>query len=98
MKRSITLSLLFGRSFMSTFNLGLISDSHMNTLYHWQESNPGCLNFKYDWDHAIFAPLGRIGCDPPAELISAIVESMSENSDGPLDAILFAGDTLPHYG
>ena len=76
---------------------GVMTDIHMSTKYmpNLEASPTYCEAGKDAIESVDVAHFGRIGCDPPYELVETMIKMMAEENPD-LDVILLPGDFSGH--
>ncbi len=96
-------AILFGLSAVSALRLAVFSDLHILPIYNPNVNNScwcstGCSghqDVRADVASSVFAPLGRLYCDPPLDLADAFFQKLQlEQPD--LDILLVTGDIVGH--
>ena len=77
----------------ANLKVGVISDSHFNTIYNAYSSSSICTGT--DVSGEIVAPVGRYGCDPSEDLLDLMYTRFKEVY-GTVDVILVPGDSAAH--
>ena len=101
MTQSQIFLLLGALSITNALKIAMISDLHVNP---WYDPNVGNISFcaspkdrvaPYPAEPDVYAPLGRLGCDPPIELTRRFLNRIAEhNSD--IDILVIPGDFVRH--
>lgn len=88
-----SLALLAASTTAHHINVGILSDTHLNTAYNQYSSINLCTGTEISGE--VIAPLGRYGCDSGEKLIDVMFTHFKKTF-GDVDFILVPGDSVAH--
>ena len=105
--KMVFLSLLLHYVVSKHMNIGTFSDIHLDLRYNPTSSERNCMdpvgaseaqNSLLNLKKLEIALLGRLGCDPPKELLDYMLKLFNQvNSDKHIDVITLNGDLIGHH-
>ena len=93
----LILALILGVQVCQAWKVAVISDMHLNVKYRPDLSEKTfCEDNNGQAESAeMYAPYGRIGCDPPPLLLEKLLQRLNQ-TDGQIDILFLPGDFIGH--
>ena len=61
----------------AAYKFAVLSDLHMNPIYDPTTAADFCSVFTTNRTNDVNAPLGRLGCDPPIQLVEVMLQKLA---------------------